>query len=191
MNELALVRIDDRLIHGQVVIKWLRYLGCNEVTIVDEELSEDVDLQTVLRLAAPRGVKLRVASIDQVGELVEDWQPCGSCAAGSSSAVSVEDSLPFASKSQNCRRRVLILVKTPSTALALIERGLSIGELNVGGLAGVEGARRVYRSISVTPDQMEILREISSRGIRVYFQTVPEERALELAEVVPIPEAVQ
>jgi mannose/fructose/N-acetylgalactosamine-specific phosphotransferase system component IIB len=186
MSELVLVRIDDRLIHGQVVVKWLRYLACNEVVIVDDELWNDEDLQSVLCLAAPPGVNLGVAPVDQAFHPVYGLHTCLSCAGGTrTSSCTVGSRMPIIT-SAGRGRRILVLVKTPRTALALLENGLAFRELNVGGLAGGVGTTRVYRSISVTPEQVQILQEIGSRGVRVFFQTVPDERALELSELVPI-----
>jgi PTS system mannose-specific IIB component len=181
MRELVLVRIDDRLIHGQVVVKWLRHLDCDEVVIVDDEVWKDDELKTVLRLATPRGVSLTVVPGGQAVRVVHDPNACAHCREPSNSAGS-----RAGGESAAGGRRVLMLVKRPRTALDLLEDGLEFRELNVGGVAAREGATRVYRSISVTPAQLEILQQISARGVRVYFQTVPEERALELSELAPV-----
>jgi PTS system mannose-specific IIB component len=186
VSELVLVRIDDRLIHGQVVVKWLRHLDCNEVLIVDDEVWRDDDLKSVLGLATPRGIHMAVLSVDEAFRVIGGLHASDDCPELENSAASWVGGVGATSG-----RRVLVLVKRPRTALALLESGLEFRELNVGGVAAREGATRVYRSISVTPEQLEILRRVSSRGVRVYFQTVPEERALELSEVVPVAEGAR
>jgi D-glucosaminate-specific PTS system IIB component len=188
MDELALVRIDDRLIHGQVVVKWLRHLGCNEVVIVDDDLWTDDSLKSVLRLAAPRGVSLRVVPVDQASSAVKRYQPHALCSADRLAVPSTRAVLPPVTADRT--RRILLLIRSPHTALALLDSGLSFHELNVGGLAAGQGTTRVYKSISVTSEQLHILHEINSRGVRVYFQTVPDERALELSELAPMGEGV-
>lgn len=188
MSKLTLVRIDDRLIHGQVVVKWLRHLGSNEVVIVDDDLWVDDDLKRVLRLATPPGVRLHVVPVDQASRILEDPRSCLSFAERDVPVPTTGALVPPVTRPMACRRQILMLVKTPHTALALLDKGVSFPELNVGGLAGGEGRTRVYRSISVTPEQLDILQQIDSRGVRVYFQTVPEERALELSEVTQVAE---
>ncbi len=186
MSELVLVRIDDRLIHGQVVVKWLRHLGCNEIVIVDDGLYNDDDLKTVLRLAAPRGVRISVVPVHQAAQVVGHTLGCPSPAEAVCAASGTGSGQLTLSMATGYERRILLLVKAPATALALLQDGLSFDELNVGGLAGGEGTTRVYRSISVTREQMEVLQQIHSRGVHVYFQTVPDERAVDLSELIPV-----
>jgi PTS system mannose-specific IIB component len=187
VSELVLVRIDDRLIHGQVVVKWLRHLDCNEIVIVDDDVWKDRDLKDVLRLAAPRGVTVRVLPVAQASRAVNGVHSCTPSAEDSCAVSCAGAGFPPSGTPTNCQRRILMLVKTPCTALTLLESGLRFQELNVGGLAGGENTTRVFRSISLTREQLDFLRQIGSRGVRVYFQTVPDERALELSELVVVP----
>jgi D-glucosaminate-specific PTS system IIB component len=159
VSSIALVRVDDRLIHGQVVVKWLRQLDCREIWIVDDKLSVDSFMQSILRLAAPTDVRVFVVPLSE-GAVSLGLVPAG--------------------------RNALVLVKSPQTALALLDCGLDFRELNVGALAGGAGTVRLYRSISASDDQIRCLREIADRGVRVFFQTVPEERPVDLGDVLPI-----
>lgn len=160
MSHIALVRIDDRLIHGQVVVKWLRHLNCKDILIVDDDLAHDDFMQNVLRLAAPPDVRVRVAS--------------------------VQEATRQASSLSNNGHSVLILVKAPQTALALLSQGMPFSELNVGGLAGGPGSTRLYKSVSATAEQIAALLTIQNRGVHVYLQMVPEERPVEITEILPV-----
>ena len=186
MSELALVRIDDRLIHGQVVVKWLRHLACNEIVVVDDDLWADDVLRSILRLAAPRGVSLQVVPVSQASRVVNPHQSYALC--GDDGPATSRTGPGLSGVTMDCGRRVLLLVRSPQTALALLDSGLPFQELNVGGLAAGKGTTRVYKSISVTPGQLLILQQIGFRGVRVYFQTVPDERVLELSELAAIGE---
>ena len=159
MASVSLVRVDDRLIHGQVVVKWLRYVGADAIWIVDDQLSADAFLQSILRLAAPPGVQVEVAAANEAPRLL--------------------------AKASEQGHHVLLLVKSPQTALALFEQGLDFGELNVGGLGAAPNTTRVYKSVSLSPTHMASLRCLQERGVRVYFQMVPEERSVDLSEVLP------
>jgi len=160
MTQVALVRIDDRLIHGQVVVKGLRHLECDEIWIVDDQLYGDDFMQSVLRLAAPPEVRVQVTPVREATRRLE--QPL------------------------NNGHRVMVLLKSPQTALALLDDGLQFEELNVGGLAAGAGTTRLYKSVSATDEHIAALRAIRDRGVRVYFQMVPEERPLEMAAVLPL-----
>ena len=150
MASISLARVDDRLIHGQVVIKWFRLFPADEILIYDDQVRADPFLQRVLALAAPPAARLTVKS---VAETIAYLGPNGD--AGD-------------------RPRVLLLVRSPKTALQLLEGGVSFAALNVGGMAAGPGTRRLHKSISATPEQIAQLEAIARRGVRVFFQTVPE-----------------
>jgi mannose/fructose/N-acetylgalactosamine-specific phosphotransferase system component IIB len=64
VGTFGLVRIDDRLIHGQVVALWVKHLQAKRIVIVDDQVAKDVFLQTVLRGAAPPGISVEVATLE-------------------------------------------------------------------------------------------------------------------------------
>jgi len=165
MSSIALVRIDDRLIHGQVVVKWLRHLDCKDILIVDDDLWRDSFMQSVLRMAAPPGVRVRVARVQDAAEQLN---------------------LP-ASNGQG----VLVLVKSPKAALELLHNGVCFTELNVGGLAAGAGTTRLYKSVSANAEQIDALLTMRDNGVRVYLQMVPEERPVELSELTPVQQHLQ
>ncbi len=160
MTSVALVRIDDRLIHGQVVVKWLRHLDADEIWIADDQLMSDSFLQSILRLAAPPGVHVEVTGTQDVSQLLN--------------------------RSSGERHNVLLLVKSPQAALAMFDQGLSFRELNVGGLGAGPDTTRVYKSVSLSATQIASLRYLQEHGVRVYFQMVPEERPVELSQALPL-----
>ena len=157
------VRIDDRLIHGQVTVAWRQHLCCDEIWVVDDALAVDPFLQDALRLATPPDVVLHVYTIE---EATSAWE--GNDAPG-----------PPAGNSSTAPREVLVLLKSPQAALALVERGVPLAQLNVGNLAARPGSRRALKSISLTGEQIAALDHLAERGIAILFQPVPEEPPLE------------
>ena len=176
MSLVALVRIDDRLIHGQVVVKWVRYLDCDRILIVDDALWRDEFMRSVLRLAAPAGVHVQVTSV----------QGAASCLGVLASRVDGEKALETSAQDNAGSGRTLVLVRSPQVALALLENGFAYKELNVGGLASGEGTVRLHKSVSASSEQIAALHAIRAKGVQVYFQTVPEERRVELPESLPV-----
>jgi mannose/fructose/N-acetylgalactosamine-specific phosphotransferase system component IIB len=169
MMRVARVRIDDRLIHGQVVVKWLRYLDCKQILIVDDELWRDDFMQSVLRLAAPSEVRVHVAPVRQAAKLLQ------------SSTLTLREG-----EASSDAHGALVLVRSPQTALALLDNGILFSELNVGALAAGEGTTRLYKSVSANSEQIAALCAMQDRGVRVYFQMVPEERPMEMSELLPV-----
>jgi mannose/fructose/N-acetylgalactosamine-specific phosphotransferase system component IIB len=149
---LRLVRIDDRLIHGQVVAVWLRALGAHRIVIVDDATARDEFLAEVLTLAAPPGVPVEVLDVAQgTGRCIE-------------LAAAPEP--------------VIVLVRAPRTVLSLRQAGVPIEVVDLGGMGAGPGRRRVHKTISASPDELRDLRELEQLGTRVEVQIVADDRPI-------------
>jgi PTS system mannose-specific IIB component len=154
---LKLVRVDDRLIHGQVVTIWLKALAAKRVIIVDDKTARDEFLREILILAAPPGVPVEVhdvtAGIERVRELVSDPEP------------------------------VFVLMRSPVTAVRLREAGIEFPLLNVGGIGAGPGRKPLYRNISASPEELEAMRKLESMGTRVELRIVENDRPVMFSSV--------
>jgi PTS system mannose-specific IIB component len=156
---LRLVRIDDRLIHGQVVAVWLRAREAKRIVIVDDATARDEYLAEILTLAAPQGVPVEVLG------LIEGAARC----------------LDLASSPE----QVIVLVRTPRTVLALRQAGVPIEVVDLGGLGAGPGRRRLHKTISVSPDELGELRELEKLGTRVEVQIVADDRPIPFRSLDP------
>ena len=149
---LRLVRIDDRLIHGQVVAVWLRALGAQRIVIVDDATARDPFLSEVLTLAAPQGVPVEVHAVAEGAvrliELARAPEP------------------------------VMVLARSPRTVLGLRQAGVPIEVVDLGGMGSGPGRRRLHKTISVSPDELRELRELEQLGTRVEIQIVADDRPI-------------
>ncbi len=155
--DLGLVRIDDRLIHGQVVANWVKVLRSRRIVIVDDDVAADAFMQNVMRLAAPPGVAVEIYSV-QEGINVLKGDP------------------PQANK-------ILVLLKSPQVAEQLYRSGVQFKTLNVGGLGSAPGRRLVFKSISMSDEELAILQRLMSWGVEVTLQTVPGEKKVSLSSL--------
>ena len=151
---LALLRIDDRLIHGQIVTTWVKEVKATNIIIANDALSKDEFIKDVITMAAPPTVKAEVKSIKET--------------------VRTINSEEFKTK------RVLILTKNVEDVLALKDEGLEIKYLNVGGMGAGKNTKVIYRNISITDKQLEILRELKAQGVEIEFKLVPAEKGLKI-----------
>ena len=151
---LRLVRIDDRLIHGQVVASWLRAIGAQRIVIVDDATARDDFLREVLTLAGPEGVPVEVHDV----------------ASGAVRCVELAAA----------PEPVIVLARSPRTMLALRQAGVPIEVVDLGGMGAGPGRRRLHRSISVSPDEIRELRELEQLGTRVEIQIVADDRPVPL-----------
>ena len=154
---LKLVRVDDRLIHGQVVAIWLRALGAKRIVIVDDKTARDDFLREILMLAAPPGVPVEVhdvaAGTERVRDLASDPEP------------------------------IFVLMRSPLTAVKLREADIEFPLLNVGGIGAGPGRKPLYRNISASPEELEAMRRLEAMGTRVELRIVENDRPVMFSSV--------
>lgn len=156
---IKLVRIDDRLIHGQVAVGWTSSAGANTIFVVNDEAKNDKVKAMALDLAKPSGVKLYIRGVAESGPIVEKFAD--------------------AKKSQ-----VLVLIRTIHDALKLVKESAdSIKKINVGGLRFEEGKKKLNDFISVSKQDVKDLHELESLGVDLDFRMLPRDKKLTLTEL--------
>ncbi len=142
---MLILRVDDRLIHGQVIAGWARPLGIDIVILASDRLSHDEWSCNAYRLAIPEGIEFSCCTI----------QECVDCLG-----------------SGNKKRR-MVIVESISDASLLVKKGLPVSEVNVGGLGFHEGTREVAPYIYLTPSDVESVVCLHSLGVRVTGKQLP------------------
>ncbi len=154
----CLVRIDDRLLHGQVVVNWVRTLRPRRIAIVDDEIATDGTTVSVLEATCPADLALWVGTVAEAASALVEQNP-----------------VPPAD--------TMILLRSPEHARALYDAGVCYEALNLGCLGAGAGRSRVHRQVSLSPDEMEALQYLASVGVVVSIQALPSHRAISLATV--------
>jgi len=149
MLDTVLMRIDDRLIHGQVITGWLRQTGANRIIIVDDLVAKDQFSLSLFKMASPPGVSVEAYTVADAVKLLTD---------------------PAAPD-----EKVIVLAKSPVAPLAMVNQGVKVKLLNVGGMGAKPGRKPYYRNISASPEELDMLREIKAKGIPVEFRIVPDD----------------
>jgi mannose/fructose/N-acetylgalactosamine-specific phosphotransferase system component IIB len=156
--ELGLVRIDDRLIHGQVVAVWVKHIRVDTIVVVDDGVANDSFMQDVLRLSAPPGITVDVRSVQE-----------GIATLGSDTPN---------------RERIMVLLKSPKTARQLFDGGIRFTQLNVGGIGAGPGRKSLFKNISMSEEEKSILKSLVKDGVRITIQTVPGEQTADFTSLV-------
>lgn len=149
MEAVKLVRLDYRLIHGQVITKWNNKVHATDIIIIDNELVSDEFMVEIYTMASPPGVNVVVLTEDQFIE--KDAQ--GTFDSGN----------------------ILVLLKKVVTLKNLIMKGVRFKEVQIGGLGGGMNRKQIVTGITVSDEEMNILKEVAKEGINIYFQVTPEE----------------
>ncbi|MDP4084047.1 MAG: PTS sugar transporter subunit IIB [Bacillota bacterium] len=158
MGKINLIRIDDRLIHGQVMTKWSKGLGTNAIYVVDNLTAADDFMKEIyINVNSSSGLKIKVFSTKEV---MESW-----------------------AQDQFGNDQVVLLFKNIASVKEVIEKGnLPIEKLNIGGISKKANSKFVISTVGLTKEDGEVLKEIESKGIEVYFQTVPDSKRVSLTD---------
>ncbi|WP_125710719.1 PTS system mannose/fructose/N-acetylgalactosamine-transporter subunit IIB [Companilactobacillus zhongbaensis] len=146
MENLVLTRIDDRLIHGQVMTAWIKTKNADQVVIVDDGVAQDDFMINVLENAVPDNIGIGI--------------------------FSKEDAVEFFS--EPLEAPTIILAKTPQTLEYMIDHGINISEIDLGGMGAKDGRDRLYHTISTSPEENESFKNIISKGTNVFIQIMPQ-----------------
>jgi PTS system mannose-specific IIB component len=157
MGEINLARVDDRLIHGQVMTKWSKGYNTNALFVVDNPTAKDPFMKDIYIMStANSGMTIKVLTTDEV---VEYWN-----------------------KDNFEKYRAILLFKTIAAVKEVIEKGLPVTKLNIGGIAKTKESKFVIPSVALKESDAEMLKELDSKGVEVFFQTVPDTKSVSLKD---------
>ena len=147
MENIELVRIDDRMLHGQVVSTWLKDYSIEQVLIINDKAANDPIQKSVAGLAAPKEVKVHLFGVDQFIDIL---------------------------KKTPIKRKTMLIFTTSTDVLKLVENGLDIKEVNVGGMRYNENRKRLSKAVSVTLEEEEAFKKLIEKDIKVFIQMIPK-----------------
>lgn len=157
MANIVLCRIDSRLIHGQVVTKWVGQSQANRIAVVSDELEADPFMKSIYLMAAPPNVKV-------------------DCYSNQSFAAAWREN-------QLGEGNVLVLFPNLVTVQQAVVDGFDVKNIQVGGLGGGPNRKAVFQNITLDEADVAILRDLQQRGVTVFFQTIPEDKPQALADI--------
>lgn len=156
MAKIVLARVDDRLIHGQVMTAWLQYTGGNHIIIVDDATAKDEFTKTIIKMAVPVGIGLDIFTIEDAAEKIKV--------------------LPD-------QKKLIILAKVPQIFLTLIEEGVQISEVILGGMGANKNRKKFYKNIAATDLERECIKKIFLQGVIVKIQVIPDEKSVSVEKL--------
>ena len=158
---LDLVRIDDRLVHGQVVIGWGTYLNTNRIILCSDPIA-DSKLESDMYMSAKETVlyPLTISVYTQKQTIQE-----------------------LCNNTENSEK-IIVLVETPKELLQLINSGLKIDKINVGGMHYSDGKRQLTPYIYVDDDDIFSFKQISKMGIKLEGKDVPSGKSIDISKIV-------
>lgn len=145
---ITIFRIDDRLIHGQVVTAWIAYSDAKQILVADDKAAADSLQQSLLKMATPKSVKLDIMSLEDAKLKIE-----------------TDDS----------DTKTLLLVRGPAQALTLIDACKGVSSINIGNLNMKKGKRKILDNCWVDEDEVGNLKKLGEK-VEVEVRAIPKER---------------
>lgn len=148
MPNIKLVRVDNRLIHGQVAIAWTASVQANIIVVVDDVVSQDTMQQNLLKMSTPPGVAVRFFSIDKTIEVINKATPT---------------------------QHILLLARTPIALAKLVESGIEVDNIIVANMHEGEGKKLLIEqhAIYVDKEELDSFKYLASRNINISAQMIP------------------
>jgi len=143
-------RIDDRLIHGQVVTGWSRHYNLEEIIIVDDETANDPVQKQVISMVAPSDLNVSINSINEGALKINEAAKKGTS--------------------------TLVLVKGPESLVGLFEHNVNVNTVIVGGMQHKADRKRVTKTVYTSDQEAKFFNELADRGSELYYQVVPNDK---------------
>ncbi|HCC5989395.1 TPA: PTS mannose transporter subunit IIAB [Enterobacter cloacae] len=155
---IGLARIDDRLIHGQVATRWTKETNVQRIIVVSDEVAADTVRKTLLTQVAPPGVTAHVVDVAKMIRVYNNPKYAG--------------------------ERVMLLFTNPTDVERIVEGGVKITSVNIGGMAFRQGKTQVNNAISVDAKDIEAFNKLNARGIELEARKVSTDPKLKMIDLI-------
>ncbi len=158
---IVLARIDDRLLHGQVATTWVRATETQVIVVVDDKLPNDPVQVKVLKVATPPTTKVYVMEPEKLADKMKQG---------------ILD-----------KYNVMLIFAGIEAPLRLLEAGIKLESINVGGMRFKEGRKQLAKTISMTEEEISIAKKISEMGVELEHRQVFSDKKV---DVIPMLENI-
>ena len=155
--KIVFVRVDERLIHGQITLGWTNLTGTKLIMAVNDEVAVNSLQKSLLKMGAKPGVQVEILTVKEAQEKIKEdaWG----------------------------NKATMVLVKTPIDLLSLIEAGMNIEKVNVGGVRRPDAEIVLTKEVKATPEELEAWKKIDELGINIEVQFIPDQSKTNLNKI--------
>lgn len=153
---VVLSRVDERLVHGQIITSWTKQLRVSDIYIIDDLIAHDDFMREVLILSAPSGLKFQILTVDEAAKVLESTS----------------------------NGRIMLLFKTVDSALELRKSGFNLESLNLGNIASSVKRKKITKNISLSEEEINKVKELVGLGVEVYLQMLFTDSKVNVVEYI-------
>ncbi len=153
---VELIRIDDRLIHGQVIVGWIPNTKADEVICINDTVASNEMQKCLMKMAVPPNLQAMIYSVDGFN-LTQD-------------------------SAEITEHRVVIIVTNPADLVRLFRKGFKFDKVNLGGMRHSVNKKEYSKSVFLNEKDIADFHELKKLGVRVTYQMVPTDKPQDLFE---------
>lgn len=157
MLNISMIRVDERLIHGQITIKWVEVKGVNHILVIDNEIAKNPIIEKILKMSVPQEVNLGIYNVEEGTKVIT---------------------------TTNSSDNVLVLVKHLWIIKFMHKKGVEIKEVNIGRIPSGFGKKKVYPGVFLSNEDIEIINYFESKDIPVIIQVVPDSFPIKVYDLI-------
>ena len=154
--KISFVRIDDRLIHGQVATVWVKTYACNRIMCVSDEVAQDELRKQLVLQVAPPGLKAYIVPVAKAIEAFNNPK---------------YDSF-----------ETFFLFTNPTDVLRMVEGGIPFDSINLGGMRYVEGKTQISPAVSVNEQDVDSLKKLHEKGVKLEIRQLVKDTKMDVIE---------
>lgn len=154
---LKVVRLDDRLVHGQLFNNWCTYENITEIIVVNEEISHNEIRKTFIEMSAPEGINIIFCDIYKVLEIYEE----------------------------ECKyENVIMIFGNPFEILEFIENGGKVESINIGGMSYRKDKKKISTAVYADESELQAFKKIAGYGIELEIRILPTDKRINLLKYI-------
>lgn len=151
---IVLIRVDDRLIHGQVLMGWTRAVDIDHALVADDQAAADPMQGPLMRMAAPSGLTVTILPVDEAAEALQDGR--------------------------YDRDRMIVVVRGPGALVRLHQAGLQMEKINVGNVRSGSDRTRLTKEVHASAEELDQWRYLDEAGVLLEAQWLPDQKRTHL-----------
>ena len=151
-------RIDDRLIHGQVIIGWCSQLPITRLAVIDKQIAKNSWEKELLLMAAPPNLPAEILTVEEITQKISPWT--------------------------KGKEMILVLLKSPELIKELKDAGVDVKKVNVGGMHFRDDRRELLSYLYLSSNEIKLFEELMEQGIHFDCQDLPTSTAYDLKKII-------
>lgn len=154
--KLSVIRIDERLIHGQIVTTWIENAHASMIIVADDKAATDEFQQSLLKMSTPSSVQLEILSLEDTVNRI---------------------------KNEDSDVNTLLIAKSPESVIRLLDLGLEFSKVNVGNIGMKKGKKSLLPYIWVDEKDVNAFKTLLDKGIELEARSVPTDKSQKVSSL--------